>query len=54
MGLKMRESDEKRKKEREEEVMRVKVSQAEVQIGEWREKGRNIRKKESKVNKTER
>lgn len=34
MGLKMRESDEKRKKEREEEVMRVKVSQAEVQIGE--------------------
>lgn len=51
----MRESDEKRKKEREEEeVMRVKVSQAEVQIGEWREKGRNIRKKESKVNKTER
>lgn len=30
----MRESDEKRKKEREEEVMRVKVSQAEVQIGE--------------------
>lgn len=34
MGLKIRESDEKRKKEREEEVMRVKVSQAEVQIGE--------------------